>query len=279
MKLFFILLILSTSVFSTEWKKKESPNFKLYYEGAWTPGPIMIELEKIFSKMKLNISAFAPWMIREKTNIYIYKNQKSYSEGEFKPPEWSKGLAFFDKKTVVVYDNGDFQKLKATIAHELTHLYFESYFAEKMSSPPQWLNEGLAVFMENMSYDNEGPWAKALRYTPIDSYLNFNDFFKISVDSLESSEKISNWYLEAYGVVSYLYQPKNRLLFKTLCDQIRDKYDIQKNLWKSYRIKNLIDFEYQWKKWLKEYQENIDKSSTPNRLDFKPFKQIEFSTK
>ncbi|GAB4031960.1 MAG: hypothetical protein Fur0012_09910 [Elusimicrobiota bacterium] len=278
-KMLILLLLISCSSWSTEWKSKSSPNFNLYYEGKWTPDSIMIELEKIFAKMRLNVAMFAPWMTKHKTNIYIYADQNSYLKGEFSPPTWSKGLAFYDKKAVVVYDIGDLEKLKATIAHELTHLYFESYFSEKLKSPPQWLNEGLAVYMEDMSYDKEGPWKRALKYTMPEKYLRFDVFFKTSIEELDSAEKISNWYLQAYGIVTYLYRPTKRLAFKNFCELVREKYDFQKNIWEAYRFNTASDMELEWKKWLiQSFQESDKALLKDSGFSFKPFKQIEFST-
>ncbi len=279
-KIIILILILACPALdATEWKTKTSPNFNLYYEGKWTPDSIMIELEKIFAKMRLNVSMFAPWMNKYKTNIYIYSSQENYLKGEFSPPTWSKGLAFYDKKAVIVYDTGDLVKLKSTIAHELTHLYFESYFSEKMKMPPQWLNEGLAVFMEDMTYDSQGPWKKALKFTMPEKYLKFSSFFNTRIEDLDSSEKISNWYLQAYGIVSYLYRPNKRLAFKNFCDLVREKYQIEKNLWDAYRFKTPSDLELEWKKWLlQEKDEKQEALKNDNSFGFKPFKQIEFST-
>ncbi|MEW5951734.1 MAG: hypothetical protein GX447_04030 [Elusimicrobia bacterium] len=278
-RLILLFLLFPAFVYSTDWKTKTSPNFNLYYEGKWTPDSIMIELEKIFAKMRLNVSMFAPWMTKNKTNIYIYSSQENYLKGEFAPPTWSKGLAFYDKKAVVVYDMGDIEKLKSTLAHELTHLYFESYFSEKMKTPPQWLNEGLAVFMEDLTYESEGPWKRALKFTMPEKFLKFSVFFDTKIENLDSSEKISNWYLQAYGIVSYLYRPNKRLAFKNLCDLIREDYKIEKNLWEAYRFRTASDLELEWKKWLIQDKETQKKALIDNAgFGFKPFKQIEFST-
>ena len=208
----------------------------------------------MYSSMRLNLAMFAPWMVREKTKIYIYSSQKSYLDGEFKPPRWSKGLAYVARKTIVVYDSGDMQKLKAVIAHELTHLYFESYYGEYLAYPPQWLNEGLAVLMEDMSYPGEGPWTQALKYFPAEKILPLDGFLKLSVDRLDSAEEVGYWYLEAFGVVSYLFQPRKRLQFKNLCQLLRKGEKLEPALWKMYRIKNFPDFDRSWRDWLRVYE-------------------------
>ncbi|PIS47766.1 MAG: hypothetical protein COT17_01650 [Elusimicrobia bacterium CG08_land_8_20_14_0_20_51_18] len=276
--LFLAVFLFSSFAQAAEWKTKTSPHFTVYYEGSWAPNSIMLEVEKIFSKMRLNIAMFAPWMNKYKTKIYIYANQENYLNGEFNPPKWSKGLAFFSKKAVVVFDMGDIRKLKATMAHELTHLYFESYFAEKMKYPPQWLNEGLAVFMEEMTYSEEGPWRKALKYSPVDTYVRFPDFFRLEVDRLSNSQQIANWYLQSYGIVLYLYSPKKRLMFKNFCDLVRKKYDLEDNLWDAYRIKSSLDLQKEWLKWRENIDDESEKSLFGERgsASFNNFKAIEF---
>jgi len=272
MKLIFLIFFLIINYsFAIEWKIKESPHFIIYYEGKWLPGPLLLESEKIFFNIRLNISIFSPWMTKYKTKIYIYENQEKYLKGEFNPPQWSKGLAFFDKKCIVVYDMGDIQKLKATISHELTHLYFESFFSENLKYPPHWLNEGLAVFMEDMSYDGEGPWKTALKYSDKNIFINFKNFFETDVDKLSNSQEIANWYLQAYGIVVYLYRPQTRLAFKKFCDFQREKDKLEENLWKAYRIKDITEFENKWKNWLKE----IDKEN--NQMIFKNYPSASFN--
>ncbi len=243
-----------------EWTLKESPHFKIYHESSWSPDSIVIELEKIYNMMKMDISMFSPWMMREKGKVYIYSSKKTYLAGEFKPPEWSKGLAFVQKKTIVVYDTGDIEKLRAVIAHELTHLYFEGFFGDKFKYPPQWLNEGLAVSMEDKSY-GQGPWHNALKYVPRERYISFSDFFDLEIEDLQSQQQIGDWYLQSFGIVKYLFNSRRRIQFKNFCDLVRSGKNLKEALWASYRIKSLPAFEKSWLKWLETYGTEKEKSS------------------
>ncbi|MCX5786340.1 MAG: hypothetical protein NTX59_11695 [Elusimicrobia bacterium] len=233
----------------TAWHLKSSPHFDVYHESSWSPAAIGLELERMYSSMRLNMAMFAPWMVREKTKIYIYSGQKSFLVGEFDPPKWSKGLAFFGKKTVVVYDTGDMVKLKAVIAHELTHLYFESYFGEKLTYPPEWLNEGLAVFMEDNAYPEAGPWGQALPYLPKERLIEFDRFFTVKIEDLPSERQIGDWYLQSYGIVAYLYKPQQRLQFKNFCALLRKGGKVDAALWEIYRVKDPIELEGKWLAW------------------------------
>jgi len=154
---------------------------------------------------------------------------------------------------VVVFDSGDMVKLRAVAAHELSHLYFESFYGEYLKYPPQWLNEGLAVFMEDMSYTEEGPWTQALKYFPGERIMPLKDFFKISIDQMDSDEQIGYWYLESFGVVSYLFRPRTRLQFKNFCSLLRKGEPLESALWKFYRLNGPAGMDPSWREWLRTY--------------------------
>lgn len=261
------------------WHLKTSPHFNIYHEANWSPNSIALELERVYGKLRMNVSMFAPWMVKEKTKVYIYRTQKTYLNGEFNPPRWSKGLAYFATKTVVVYDSGDMAKLRATLAHELSHLYFESFYGEKLKNPPQWLNEGLAVMMEDASYAGEGPWASSLRYFPQDKIIPLTRYFNVRLDQVRADTDIGYWYMEAFGVASYLFTPRTRIQFKNFCTLLRDGGKLQPSLWKVYRIKSLSVFDQSWRAWVQNYgtreQQGPGGAFPSASFNFKP---VEFSS-
>ena len=268
-----ILLLLFLNLYNTEnhWLRHETLHFTIFYEGKWQLPFVSMELERLYNILNMNLSYFAPWMKHEKTNIYIYSSYDSYINGEFKPPKWSKGLAFWNKKTIVVYNDIEKKNLFQTLAHELTHLYFESFFANKLRTPPLWLNEGLAVYIEDKTYDNEGIWEKALKYSPKSSFISFSSFFNTNLKSLKKDDEIANWYLQSYGIVRYLKETYSHLSFYKFCIDIRNNEDLEKALWKNFRISDLYDFERKWFYWF-----DTLKTKKENNFDFKPFKKIEY---
>lgn len=266
---------------ATPWHLKSSPHFEIYHESSWSPASISLEMEKMYASMRMSMAMFAPWMVKEKAKIYIYSSQASYLNGEFAPPRWSKGLAYFSKKTIVVYDTGDMQKLKAVIAHELSHLYFEGYFGEKLKYPPQWLNEGLAVQLEESVFPEGGAWSLALAYFPEARRLPFDRFFGLRVEDVESETGIADWYLQAYGTVLYLYRPGKRLQFKGFCEALRAGRGLDEALWEFYRIGGAAQFSRHWSAWQTAYAR--DEKAGPARsrrsasFNFKPVQLSTFS--
>ena len=268
---------------AAQWHLKTSPHFEIYHESSWSPGSVSLELERLYGKLRLNVSMFAPWMVKEKTKIYIYKDQASYLNGEFNPPKWSKGLAYFSKKTVVVYDTGDIVKLRAVTAHELSHLYFESFYGEYLKYPPQWLNEGLAVMMEDLSYTELSPWSQALKYFPKEKVEPLEDFFKVNLEQLDSDAQIGYWYLESFGVVSYLFRPNMRIQFMNFCSILRKGEPLNTALWKFYRLNGPVGMEKPWRSWLSTYgtrdAQGFSTDFPSASYDFKPAQFTPFSIK
>ncbi|OGR41398.1 MAG: hypothetical protein A2X35_10330 [Elusimicrobia bacterium GWA2_61_42] len=266
---------------ASAWHSKTSPHFEVLHLSAWSPGAISLELEKMYASMRMNMAMFAPWMVKEKTKVYIYSSQEAYLNGEFKPPRWSKGLAYSSKKTIVVYDTGDQDKLKAVIAHELSHLYFESYFAEKLNYPPQWLNEGLAVYMEDLVFTDGGPWGRALAYFPAERRVPFSRFFGLKIDQLDSDTQIADWYLQSFGTVMYLYRQHTRLQFKGLCEAMRGGEKLEAALWKIYRVREGGDFTRKWETWLEAYSREdsagFRQGARSASFNFKPVQMSSFT--
>ncbi|HAT73223.1 MAG TPA: hypothetical protein DCS63_10455 [Elusimicrobia bacterium] len=263
------------------WQSKTSPHFEVLHQSAWSPGAISLEVEKMYSSMRMSMAMFAPWMVKERTKIYIYSSQDDYLRGEFKPPRWSKGLAYPARKIVVVYDTGDIVKLKAVIAHELSHLYFEGYFAEKLKYPPQWLNEGLAVYMEDLAFPEGGPWGSALAYFPRERQAPFPGFFDLKIDQLDSDVRIADWYLQSFGTVMYLYRPHTRLQFKGLCEALRSGEELAPALWRVYRVRGGGDLARKWAAWLgvysKQYNSGLNSVARSASFNFVPARISSFS--
>lgn len=287
---FLVLLLLLTcqtdldcKEVKTKWHVKTSPHFEIYHESNWTPTIITLELEKFYTKMRLNMAMFAPWMVKEKIKVYIYQNQKTYLSGEFHPPKWSNGLANVKKKTVVTYDPDNIDKLREVIFHEMTHLFFESFFAEVLKIPPVWLNEGLAVYMGDSTYPRAGPWSISLKYIPKERFFKFEKFFKVDLRDIDSPQKISDWYIQAFGIISFLYQTNTRLQFKNFCNLIRDGKSVKNALWQVYKYRNIEEFERKWIEWHKNYMKDRNIKSRDDfssaSFDFTPIQFSSFNFK
>ena len=267
----------------TEWKLKETNHFSIYYTYPWNHGNIHLDLERIYSLIHLNMNYFAPWMQKEKPKIYIYDSRKEYEDGEFRPPKWSEGIAIPVKKTVVVFESNDSDALKGVLVHELTHLFLEGYYMEKNAPLPLWLNEGLAVYMQDISYSGGGVWAAGLKNYPKDVYMPFRKFFKSDLSGLKD-DAISMWYLQAFGAVNYLFTSMGRIRFQTFCKLIRDGETEEKALWDAFRFSSVENFQSKWFAWLGTRDKDSGMNSNfmsggfTNKFEFEPMKMSGFPT-
>ena len=235
---------------AASWHEIVSPHFRIFHEANWTPAGIVLELEKIHGMLRLDMSIFSPWMATEKAKIYIYANQKSYVEGEFKPPQWSRGLAIYEKRCIVIYDDGNRESLRSVCSHELTHLFFESFFAETGRMPPLWLNEGLAVMMEDRSAGANGPWTGALKSIVPARLHPLKEHFAITnMTDNGNSQAVSDWYLESFGAVKFLFR-SSRLPFKNFCTALRNGVTVDQALWNVYRYRGAADMDTAFHNWL-----------------------------
>lgn len=235
-----------------EWKTTTSPHFEVAHEVAFMPPGFVINLEKIHNRLRMDLSGFSPWMAKERLKLYLYKDQASYLAGEFEPPAWSNGIALVDLKAVAVPDQGSRRKLLQVIGHETTHLLFEGYWKESGKSAPPWLDEGLAMLEEGDDRDFS-EWREAMAYQPPDKFLEVGRFFEITpTKDLHNTDNVSDWYVQAYGTVRFLYRGHSNLQFKSFCAQLRDGKTVKEALWLTYRYASLAKFDAAWRKWLSD---------------------------
>ncbi|WP_424244092.1 hypothetical protein Dip510_001283 [Elusimicrobium posterum] len=223
------------------WTRSLTSNFNIFTDnrsfGISTPNMGMA-FEQVHATLKMNI----PWPMPPKTNVYIYKNRQDYVNGEFKPYKWSEAVFFPTYATIVFYNTlGDTKNLKRTFSHEFTHMINDSYFNPdgKGKGAPLWIDEGMAVNMEDVSNSPAGDlWAMDLLNIDIRAYndkggsssfssfnqsgknkkstlpvlyfAKFSDFVKDgSLAQFNKDGKTQEWYLQAYAMVRFLWKPYN----------------------------------------------------------------------
>ncbi|ACC98142.1 hypothetical protein Emin_0587 [Elusimicrobium minutum Pei191] len=225
-----------------DWSASASTNFNIFLNktsfGMYTPN-IAMTLEGAHSTLKMNL----PQKMPPKTNVYIYKNQADYLKGEFKPFEWSEAVFLPSEATIVLYNTlGDRNELKRKFMHEFTHMINDAYFNPTGKGPltPLWLDEGMAVNMEDISSNTAGgEWANDLLVLDIypsapaygqsalrpasdprleaarsatgrKYFAPFGVFMlEDSLDVYTKAGRTQDWYLQAYAMVRFLWKPYN----------------------------------------------------------------------
>lgn len=251
-----VLSLIQPQAAATEWKETLTPHFVIRHEAPWLPAGLAMTLEKMHSRLRLDLALFSPWMGKERLNLYVYKTRESYSAGEFQPPAWSNGIALYDQKAVVVYQQPVLRKTLEVTAHETTHLLFESYWSEVGREPPAWINEGLAMLQESEAAERpeRSGWYRAMTELPRKGALPFSDFTAITPtqDITDDKRAVETWYVQAYSVAYFLLRRHPRLQFKMLCAKLRDGAPLEEALWLSYRYRSLGKFQEAWLNWLKD---------------------------
>jgi hypothetical protein len=237
-----------------DWHTSLSPHFQVYHEKAFMPGGFSMALEKIHGRLRFDLSTFSPWMSKERLKLYLYQDKETYSKGEFKPPAWSNGISMYEKRTVAVYDQPDRRKLIDVIAHETTHLLFESYWGELGRRPPSWLNEGLAMVEEaDPQHPENSDWFRAMIRLPEKGYVPIAKLVAIiPTEHLKNdSDAVATWYVQSYSLVYFLLRGHSRLQFKSFCAKLRDGAPLEQALWLSFRYSSLAKLEKDWLAWLR----------------------------
>ncbi|MFA5160679.1 MAG: hypothetical protein WC421_00375 [Elusimicrobiales bacterium] len=234
------------------WIETASPHFRIFHKAGWLPAGLELELERIYGRMRFDMSLFAPWMEKQRTTVYIYPSRADYAAGEFAPPAWSRGLALYEKRAIAIYDDGDRDKLRGTVAHELAHLFFESFFQgtdSRTKLPPAWLDEGVAVMMEDAA-GGSGQWNAALNRSLPERMKPLKTHVALQPGEHDPPEAVEAWYLESFAMVKFLFSPARRLQFKGLCAEIRAGRTAESALWKNYRFKTLSELDTELRLWV-----------------------------
>ena len=240
-----------------KWKRADSTHFIIYNQvrenGIGSANMSMI-FEAAYETLRRNI----PWMMSGKVRVFVYQDFENYQRYEPNVKDWTRALAYPTRGEIVVYDEpGKQQELKEVFTHELVHVFTQQFFDKHKTNrlmTPTWLDEGLAVFMEDQVYNGSkgGPWAndlRVLRLAPQQSQattsfangnfenrrtprnaarkgktvklMPFDQFMQEgSLAMMESRNKTQQWYLQAYAMVRFLLNPaggsspSNRMQFE-----------------------------------------------------------------
>ena len=227
------------------WLASKSTHFDIYTQKRSSGIPS--------SNMSLNFEAayqtlrrFIPWMMTDRVRVFVYQDHQSYLRHEPNAKAWSRAIAYPTRGEIVVYDEpGKTKELKEIFTHELTHVFTQQFFDSHKTGrimTPTWLDEGLAVFMEDQTAGAKGGvWAHDLKVLNFQrdpaqtrpsfgsasifgsSFSNrlhtkkrgkpvhlvpFEQFMEEgSLSTAEAHGKLQNWYLQAYAMVRFLLNP------------------------------------------------------------------------
>lgn len=224
-----------------EWKESQSKNFTVYTQKR-DIGSGTANMTAVFEQSYNTLKRFIPWMMSDRVRVFVYQDYQSYLKYEPNAKPWSRALAYPTRGEIVVYDEPNkTQELKEMFTHELVHIFTQKFFDKRNTHQimtPAWLDEGLAVLMEDQAYNGTqgGPWAqdfKTLNFqrdrasrmslgwnsAPTNqmrkpgrtiTFMPFDQFMREgSLNMMESNGQTQDWYFQAYTMVRFLLNPGN----------------------------------------------------------------------
>jgi hypothetical protein len=244
MLVLLLLAQLAQALPESSWNTDQTQHFTIHHESPGSSPADDSRIEMIYEALHPTLWPLVPWMTQTKIDVYLYSSRESFLKGRFNPPPWSGGLMSDaqGEKVLAIFAPMD----TAVTAHELTHLYFHTYFDEKPMSPPAWLDEGLAVMLQDEALTPPDPREKG---PVLKGSIPMKDFMRSRPAQDTPSAAVTFWYLQAHSVVRFLRRGHIESSFTEFCRKIRDGSDAETALHDVYGYANLDAFEQDWLKW------------------------------
>lgn len=228
----------------SSWNVDETTHFEVRHERAGSPLGVDNLVERIYESLHTELWTLVPWMTQRKVSVYLYSDRSHFLQGRFHPPHWSGGLLTEEGGSLVlaVYEPVE----ETTLAHELTHLYFHSYFDERGAHPPPWLDEGLASMLQGVALTMPDPRDKgAVLPRPV----GVKDLMSSRPGQDTPSGWVNLWYQQSASVVRFLKRAHIDGQFPVFCEKLRDGATVEAALREVYGYQDVDAFEKAWLKW------------------------------
>jgi Peptidase MA superfamily len=222
----------------------ETRHFVIYEEGKTVSKKIINALEHLHGNIMLDLIAFSPWTRDKKVFLFFCSSQDTYQKITGRPA-WSGGTASLKERKIFVYKNpGTF----GIIAHELTHIYFDSFFSKKPN--PLWLSEGMAVYIQVERGASVPIWlSKNLKMISRGAGFKLKDLMRIEKLEEADEESIRLWYAQSYSIVRFLMKMKAGDSFYRFCNMIKNENPVHTSLYRAYGMpyNKISALEYAWR--------------------------------
>ena len=210
---------------------KDTKYFTVYREKPEIPEQFVEALNLLHGTLMLDLLPFSPWQGDERVLLYFFSSPETYRKVTGRP-DWSVGAASLDLRMIYLLED---RKLMGEAAHELTHIYFDAFFAP--APAPLWLSEGMAVLMQTNRAMSPPQWLgeniEKLRDgkgLPIEEFLRVKDFDSENF----TEERVRLWYAQAYSLSLFLTKLGGPDAFYSFCKNLRDGKPMSQSLLSAY---------------------------------------------
>lgn len=228
---------------------KPTQHFVVYEEGTEVSKELAETVEALHGSIMLDLVAFSPWSRERKVFIFFSKSQETYRRLTGRPA-WSGGAASLNERKIYLYKSDE---AFGILAHELTHIYFDSFFPPSNPSP-LWLSEGIATYVQSERGLSTPNWlAQNLKLLENGSGFKLNDLVRIENLQGADEDNVRLWYAQSYSVVRFLMKLKAGDAFYFFCKNLRDGRPAAQSLYQAYGMpyNKLSSLEYAWRYDLK----------------------------
>jgi len=228
---------------------KVTRSFVIYEEAPEVSEELAQTLESLHGNIMLDLVAFSPWTREKKVYIYYSQTGESYRRLTGRP-NWSGGAASLNERKIYVYKSDE---AFGILAHELTHIYFDSFFPPSNPSP-LWLSEGIATYIQSERGFSTPNWLEQnLKLLEGGSGFKLNDLVRIENMQGADEDNVRLWYAQSYSVVRFLMKLKAGNAFYTFCKKLREGSPAHQALYQAYGMpyNKLTSLEYAWRYDLK----------------------------
>lgn len=208
---------------------KVTKHFVIYQEGESVDEVLANDLENLHGNIILDLISFSPWQRDRKVSIYFAKSPSVYQKLTGRPA-WSGGAADMGSRKIYLYES---EEAFGILAHELTHIYFDSFFENRLS--PLWLSEGMAVYIQVERAGSYPRWLKEnLEILKNGGGYKVGDIVRIETLEGADDKSVKLWYAQSYSLVLFLMRAKRGDAFYQFCKNLKQGENVSLALFKAY---------------------------------------------
>lgn len=253
LRLLILFILIPVIVFAqnTNWQLFKSTHFLVFYKGA--PEGLLNQLvqkaEKYYDEIAdlLGLNRFNYWTWDNRAKIYLFDSAEDYKKANSNL-DWSMGLVTVGNKSIQSYVTA-VGLLDNVLAHELAHIIFREMVGFGNPTVPLWLEEGVATYHERQSH-NQSIKKYLAEKIRTNTLMSLNQLYSFDLIHTKDKQSIGLFYLESYGLLSYLINEFGKDKFVSFCQYLRDHRDLTRALRAIYSFDNQLEFENSWKAYI-----------------------------